>query len=158
MNMDSKDLYNKAYNAHYDSGNIDEAGHLYRQVIDQFPKSEEAGYARTQLKNIATGPKIKVNTKDLLETVAATTEVTFNNQPQPTSSPNEIARWIGIVAYVQMGVGLLLGFILGNQGSDFSWVSALPWVVVGLVSGLMLLILSEIIRLLHEINERGKRM
>ncbi|WP_224962700.1 heavy metal-binding domain-containing protein [Geomonas subterranea] len=48
----SVSLYRSAYETHYKVKNFDEAAQAYRQLIELFPDSEEAGYARTQLENI----------------------------------------------------------------------------------------------------------
>jgi rubrerythrin len=45
-------LYSKAHDIHYLDKNIDRAYWLYKQIIDDFPDSKEAGYAKTQIQNI----------------------------------------------------------------------------------------------------------
>jgi hypothetical protein len=46
------ELYEKAYRLHYDEGRIPEACRIYKAVVDQFPDSNECGYAVIQLEKI----------------------------------------------------------------------------------------------------------
>ena len=50
--MNSKELYKTAYDLHYKFFNLDEAIKEYQQIIDEFPDSPEASYAKTQIANI----------------------------------------------------------------------------------------------------------
>ena len=46
------ELYESAYKAHYIEGNIPEACRMYKTIIDEFPNSNECGYAVIQLQKI----------------------------------------------------------------------------------------------------------
>ena len=50
--MDSKGLYEKAYNLHYFKSDFSKAIELYQEIIKDFPESEEAGYSKNQIENI----------------------------------------------------------------------------------------------------------
>jgi len=46
-------LYRQAHALHWDERSLEPAEKIYEQVIEEYPDSKEAGYARTQLENIA---------------------------------------------------------------------------------------------------------
>jgi hypothetical protein len=46
------ELYEKAYRLHYDEGRIPEACRVYKAIVDDFPDSNECGYAVIQLEKI----------------------------------------------------------------------------------------------------------
>jgi outer membrane protein assembly factor BamD (BamD/ComL family) len=48
----SLELYETAYKLHYSEGNIPEAVRIYKALIDEFPNSNECGYAVIQLQKI----------------------------------------------------------------------------------------------------------
>jgi tetratricopeptide (TPR) repeat protein len=48
----SLELYEIAYKLHYSDGNIPEACRIYKALIDEFPNSNECGYAVIQLQKI----------------------------------------------------------------------------------------------------------
>jgi tetratricopeptide (TPR) repeat protein len=48
----SLELYETAYRFHYSEGNIPEACRIYKSLIDEFPNSNECGYAVIQLQKI----------------------------------------------------------------------------------------------------------
>jgi hypothetical protein len=48
----SLELYETAYKLHYSEGNIPEACRIYKALIDEFPNSNECGYAVIQLQKI----------------------------------------------------------------------------------------------------------
>lgn len=49
----SESLFKKAYDAHYKERNFEKASAGYNAVIEQFPDSPEASYARQQLEHLA---------------------------------------------------------------------------------------------------------
>jgi hypothetical protein len=53
MNWTADTLYKTAYNLHYEQYDIDAADKLYRQLLRDFPKSQQAAWAATQVENIA---------------------------------------------------------------------------------------------------------
>ena len=50
--MDSKELYKIAYNLHYSDFNIEKALELCKQIIQDYPDTNEAGYSKAQIENI----------------------------------------------------------------------------------------------------------
>ena len=46
------EIYEKAYRLHYDEGDIPGACEVYKQIISEFPESNESGYAAIQLQKI----------------------------------------------------------------------------------------------------------
>jgi len=59
----SLELYETAYKLHYIDGNIPEACRIYKVIIDEFPNSNECGYAVIQLQKIqANEVSEKINT------------------------------------------------------------------------------------------------
>ncbi|TBL69937.1 hypothetical protein [Paenibacillus thalictri] len=77
---------------------------------------------------------------------------------------NAVAKIIRIIAIVEMVLGLIVGYKLANSEianilhtkSGFQWSVALTWWISTIVSGFLLLGFSEIVRLLHEINNKVK--
>jgi hypothetical protein len=49
------ELYEKAYRLQYDENKISEACRLYKAIIDEFPDSNECGYAVIQLEKLIAG-------------------------------------------------------------------------------------------------------
>jgi len=49
------ELYEKAYRLQYDENKIPEACRLYKVIIDEFPDSNECGYAVIQLEKLIAG-------------------------------------------------------------------------------------------------------
>lgn len=52
MENSSLELYETAYKLHYIEGNLPEACRIYKVIIDEFPNSNECGYAVIQLQKI----------------------------------------------------------------------------------------------------------
>lgn len=62
--MTKEELYKQAYSYHYDSESFDKAEELYNEIINSYPGSNEAGYAKSQLDNIQKekqNPKKRMN-------------------------------------------------------------------------------------------------
>ena len=53
-------LYHSAYRCHYEENDIKEACRLYREIIRQFPDSNESAYAVVQLEKIGAKEAIKM--------------------------------------------------------------------------------------------------
>lgn len=51
-NGDSKQMYQQAYSLHYSEQKPEEALALYRKVVEEYPTSQEANFAKTQISNI----------------------------------------------------------------------------------------------------------
>ncbi|MBN1577006.1 MAG: hypothetical protein JW913_10665 [Chitinispirillaceae bacterium] len=52
-------IYHSAYRCHYESNDLKEACRLYREIIRQFPDSNEAAYAVIQLEKIGAKEALK---------------------------------------------------------------------------------------------------
>ena len=50
--MESSELYKIAYDVHYKEKNLEIAYALYNKILTDFPNSQEASYAKTQISNI----------------------------------------------------------------------------------------------------------
>jgi tetratricopeptide (TPR) repeat protein len=50
--LDSKELYQKAYDLHYKNNQFNKALELYDKIIKEYPESDESKYAQTQIENI----------------------------------------------------------------------------------------------------------
>lgn len=57
MLKSAESLYTAAYAMHYKDRDFHQALALYYQLVDQYPSSKEADYARTQIANIEEDPK-----------------------------------------------------------------------------------------------------
>jgi hypothetical protein len=71
------ELYETAYTLHYIDGNIPEACRMYKAIIDDFPNSNECGYAVIQLQKIqandvAEGVRASTNLFAMLQIIAVT--------------------------------------------------------------------------------------
>jgi tetratricopeptide (TPR) repeat protein len=71
------ELYETAYALHYVDGNIPEACRLYKAIIDDFPSSNECGYAVIQLQKIqandvADGIRASTNRFAMIQIIAVT--------------------------------------------------------------------------------------
>ena len=72
-------------------------------------------------------------------------------------SSNGVASLLKGLAFMVYLLGFILGIVMGKDPyGDFSFGMALAYWVVGLFSGTMLLGFSEVVRLLHEINQKTK--
>lgn len=67
---------------------------------------------------------------------------------------NSVSKTIYYVGIAEMVAGIILGFILGYDGSDEHWSIVLTWSVTGFVSGMLFLGFSEVIRLLDGIYSK----
>lgn len=69
---------------------------------------------------------------------------------------NIVAKILFIIGIAQMSIGLIVGLILGNADyyGVMNWSIFFTWAVGGFVSGMLFLGFSEIIKLLHMINEK----
>jgi tetratricopeptide (TPR) repeat protein len=92
------ELYEKAYRLQYDENRIPEACRLYKLIIDEFPDSNECGYAVIQLEKIIAG--------------------TMSERINVTSRWNTILAVIAIVVSMAALVGVLLaGSIYTNSAN-----------------------------------------
>ncbi len=158
--MDSKSIYKNAYSIHYKEKNFDKALPLYQKIIEDFPNSAEAGYAKSQIDNVKNEIQItKIPDELNLEHNAEPNDKFFKtNVKQQTIKNNEISAWIRYVGYIAIVSGIIMGLIMGmafaQQSYVFQWSIAFTWWVIGIVGGLLFIGFSEVIRLLHEINEK----
>ena len=63
--MEAEELYKDAYNAHYKSGNTEKAIAGYQHLIELYPDSPEARYARSQLSNLEEDEERKRAAQDI---------------------------------------------------------------------------------------------
>jgi hypothetical protein len=59
-NSSALQLYHTAYRTHYESGDIKEACRLYREIIRNFPDSNECAYSVIQLEKIGAAEALKM--------------------------------------------------------------------------------------------------
>ncbi|MBP1949743.1 hypothetical protein [Virgibacillus litoralis] len=69
---------------------------------------------------------------------------------------NVVAKILFIIGIAQMSIGIIVGLILGNADyyGVMNWSIFFTWAIGGFVSGMLFLGFSEIIKLLHMINEK----
>ncbi|MFB4169477.1 hypothetical protein ACE1TG_16030 [Virgibacillus sp. JSM 102003] len=69
---------------------------------------------------------------------------------------NIVAKILFIIGIAQMLIGLIVGLILGNADyyGVMNWSVVFMWTIGGFISGMLFLGFSEIIKLLHTINEK----
>ncbi|MGP4108597.1 hypothetical protein [Virgibacillus sp. L01] len=69
---------------------------------------------------------------------------------------NIVAKILFIIGIAQMSIGLIVGLILGNADYHgvMNWSIVFMWTIGGFISGMLFLGFSEIIKLLHAINEK----
>ena len=154
--MDSKRLYNQAYEQHYTQKNYVEAMKLYSLIVKEFPKSLEAKIAQEQIN------KLKSEVGELqfeLDEIAATYKPQFELKSTIKNEieGNSIAETIRIIGIIEIIAGLIIGLFAGSQYRVFVWQLALTWWAVGAVSGIIFIGFAEVIRLLHEINVKINR-
>ncbi|TXK80052.1 hypothetical protein [Paenibacillus sp. N3.4] len=60
-----------------------------------------------------------------------------NSSSNYGTNENQISKIIKYIGYIEILAGLLIGFILGNQATNFSWVVAITWWCSGFVAGML---------------------
>jgi tetratricopeptide (TPR) repeat protein len=87
------ELYEKAYRLHYDEGRVPDACRIYKEIINEFPDSNECGYAVIQLEKI------------LAQKVSGRINVS--------------SRWVGLLAVISIVVSVfcLVEIIFLNSAS-----------------------------------------
>jgi ABC-type sulfate transport system permease component len=69
---------------------------------------------------------------------------------------NSVAKALTTIGIIIILGGLILGVILGNNndlyGYDTNYTVVVTWSAVGIISGMLIIGLSEVIKILHEIN------
>ena len=74
---------------------------------------------------------------------------------------NGVAKTIKIVGILEMLAGFIIGYFLGNEGTGYSSEMHesvfIYWVIIGFVSGMLFIGFSEVIQLLHNINEKLRK-
>lgn len=156
--MDSKTLYNQAYELQYTKQNYVEALNIYLQIIKQFPQSLESSLAKDQIKKINPETDIEnINLEDKNQNriINGSLQTTTTEKNEDTQT-NSISEIIKIIGFIEIIAGVFLGLFVGSQFREFSWLLALPWWAISFIAGMLLIGFSEVIRLLHEINEQMK--
>ena len=73
------------------------------------------------------------------------------------SDGNGVALALKVMAWAVYALAFILGILLGHDlMGEFSFGLALLYWMVGAISGTLLLGFSEVVRLLHEINQKTK--
>ncbi|WP_164669881.1 hypothetical protein [Virgibacillus doumboii] len=69
---------------------------------------------------------------------------------------NIVAKILFNIGVAEIAVGIITGLILGNQDpySVMNWSLFLAWAIGGFIGGMLLIGFSEVIRLLHTINQK----
>ena len=78
--------YTKAHNMHYKTKNLPKAFKLYRGIITDYPRTEEAGYSLSQVKNIVNEVVPKQEVMDALVALAL---AHFEQDVPPVKSASE---------------------------------------------------------------------
>lgn len=84
--LTSEELYEKAYGLHYKAKNFEEAYRTYKQILDMYPDSKEAGYAASQLQNLQVSAPI-----DCLHDVEVRKEIVTERQRREAEEQERIA-------------------------------------------------------------------
>jgi hypothetical protein len=79
--------YTKAHNMHYKNKNLPKAFKLYRDIIADYPRTDEAGYSLSQVKNIVNDVVPK---QEVMDALVAMTLAHFEQDVVPeVKSPPE---------------------------------------------------------------------
>lgn len=78
--MDSKELFQKAYDMHYRKKQYEEAINIYHEVVNKYPNSSEAQYAEQQIKNLNEQMEIRQISEEALREQKAFVDK-LNNLP-----------------------------------------------------------------------------
>ncbi|MNW64318.1 hypothetical protein D3C74_425940 [compost metagenome] len=62
-----------------------------------------------------------------------------------------IVLWIGIIVII---CSIIFSFLVGNQYDEFEISTILPWLVGGVISGILIIAFAEVIFILDEIKNR----
>jgi len=78
--------YTKAHDMHYKTKDLPKAFNLYRDIIVEYPNTEEAGYSLSQVKNIMNEVVPK---QEVMDTLVALTLAHFDKNVPPVKSASE---------------------------------------------------------------------
>jgi tetratricopeptide (TPR) repeat protein len=134
----SDQLYQEAYAAHYSERMYEKALDIYQQIIELYPDSTEAGYAKTQIKNIelmsyeqrksnpVSSPAISENKK-----------VTYSSPKMPGFAILFI--WLGILSVIGGVIGAIVlwpNSLMLEPGYEYRFIAYVPGIAF-LVSGII---------------------
>lgn len=110
--MDSKELYTKAYNLHYSKGDFSKAIELYREIIKDFPESEEAGYSKNQIENIK---NMSDSERERLKNKKEKQEEGGNNEQKGhLSIPDIGGLWVAVFGIFLLLITFFISLSLGT--------------------------------------------
>ena len=78
--------YTKAHDMHYKTKDLPKAFNLYRDIIVEYPKTEEAGYSLSQVKNIMNEVVPK---QEIMDALVAMTLAHFDQDVPTVKSTSE---------------------------------------------------------------------
>ncbi len=151
--MNPSELYQRAYNLHYNDDDIDAALVIYQQIIDEFPTSQEARNAERQMQNIRNEPR-KTNLKPMPADNPAEPEP-LRIEKRYTALRSFASMYKGLAIF--MGIVAAIGLIMSLAGDRPNGTLALVSIIFGTVGVITLLAISEGIRVFLDIEENTRR-
>lgn len=112
--MESSELYQAAYSLHYEKDDYDAAVAKYNEVIGQFPDSQEAGWAKTQLQNIdkmSDAQRFKTSNSEEAESTEKPTVVLSGPRFQTATGMGQTIAAVGWFILVASVVAALVLFV-----------------------------------------------
>ena len=75
---------------------------------------------------------------------------------------NPISKALKVIGVLEIAAGLIIGLILGYEdsaygSSEMNFGVVFYWTIIGFVSGMLFIGFSEVIQLLHNINEKLRK-
>ena len=160
-NMDSEELYDKARRLHYSDTYYDEALNLYKEIIEKYPDSIDAQYAKTQIETIEKmSADEKQKNKDKLIDIKDTHIPQIKNKEEGgffsfrtmiTPIIIKVLYVLGIIALIIVGIVIIVEGANSYYGSDNEVLIGLGIIILG---NLLWRILCEGIILMFSIHER----
>jgi tetratricopeptide (TPR) repeat protein len=157
----SSDLYKHAYALHYTSNNYDEALECYNQLINEFPDSEEAGYAKTQIRNIENFLLFQKHQQSTQNSDSPSTTSSnvdkFDNRN--IRIPDDTTPGLTTFFYI-LGILSIVGGIVsasefwpdasllsaGYEYKTIAYIPSIAWLVSGIISSCVFSALGKIIK------------
>jgi hypothetical protein len=159
---EAEQTYQEAYHVHHTVEDLERAAKLYRLVIEQWPTSKQADFARTQIENIEEmSKKQRPKVPSVSSRMGSSTETERRSTlPGVNQSQYPVLGTISLLFQILAGINVLglalVGFwsmSLGSMGTVVG-IGLLLWAVF---SGLLCWAISELIHLGVDI-ERNTRI
>ena len=153
-NMDSEELYDKARRLHYSDTYYDEALNLYKEIIEKYPDSIDAKYAKTQIENIEKmGAVEKQKYKDTHTPQIKNKEEGgfFSFRTMITPTIIKVLYVLGIIALIIVGIVMIVEGANSYYGSNNEVLIGFGIIILG---NLLWRIICEGIILMFSIHER----